>query len=109
MNYMLTCPLTKIFDMSSLTIYAGPKGIEVGQELTFFYPSTEWDMAQGFECICGTATCRGCKSFVLFLYFRIMISSTAFFHICEPLARSCWIVYTWYKPTPLLFLVVYYS
>jgi hypothetical protein len=47
--------------MSSLTIYAGPKGIEVGQELTFFYPSTEWDMAQGFECICGTATCRGCE------------------------------------------------
>lgn len=21
--------------------------------MTFFYPSTEWDMAQGFDCNCG--------------------------------------------------------
>lgn len=25
----------------------------------FFYPSTEWDMAQPFDCLCGTETCRG--------------------------------------------------
>jgi len=28
-----------------------------GDELTFFYPSTEWDMAQPFVCNCGNATC----------------------------------------------------
>lgn len=34
-------------------VRAGPKGIEKGGDITFFYPSTEWDMAQGFECGCG--------------------------------------------------------
>ncbi len=45
--------------MSRSAIYAGPRGLEPGDELTFFYPSTEWDMAQGFACICNTASCRG--------------------------------------------------
>lgn len=42
-----------------MAITAGAKGLAVGQELTFFYPSTEWDMAQGFDCFCGAKTCRG--------------------------------------------------
>jgi hypothetical protein len=25
----------------------------------FFYPSTEWSMAQPFDCLCGTPSCRG--------------------------------------------------
>lgn len=25
----------------------------------FFYPSTEWHMAQPFDCFCGTPSCRG--------------------------------------------------
>lgn len=29
------------------------------EEMQFFYPSTEWDMAQPFECICAAPTCRG--------------------------------------------------
>lgn len=33
--------------------------IKEGDELTFFYPSSEWDMSQGFECKCGTERCRG--------------------------------------------------
>jgi hypothetical protein len=45
--------------MASLSVLAGDKGLRVGDELTFFYPSTEWDMAQGFSCFCGTPTCRG--------------------------------------------------
>ena len=31
--------------------------IEVGDELTFFYPSTEWNMAQPFNCFCNTTKC----------------------------------------------------
>jgi hypothetical protein len=45
--------------MASRSIIAGENGLSIGQELTFFYPSTEWDMAQGFDCFCGTKTCRG--------------------------------------------------
>ncbi len=31
--------------------------IEVGDELTFFYPSTEWDMVQAFACTCNNNNC----------------------------------------------------
>lgn len=34
-------------------VLAGPQGIKKGGDITFFYPSTEWDMAQGFDCSCG--------------------------------------------------------
>jgi hypothetical protein len=34
-------------------------GIKEGDELTFFYPSTEWEMAQPFQCRCREAKCRG--------------------------------------------------
>jgi len=27
--------------------------------MTFFYPSTEWDMAQPFTCLCGSSKCLG--------------------------------------------------
>ncbi|KAL7418468.1 hypothetical protein Q5752_006926 [Cryptotrichosporon argae] len=33
--------------------------IKAGDDLTFFYPSTEWDMAQGFDCSCGATDCLG--------------------------------------------------
>ncbi|MCJ1477547.1 hypothetical protein MMC13_006219 [Lambiella insularis] len=34
-----------------------PVGLTAGEELTFFYPSTEWEMAQPFDCRCGAKTC----------------------------------------------------
>jgi len=33
--------------------------IAVGDVLTYFYPSTEWDMAAPFVCRCGAAACLG--------------------------------------------------
>ncbi|KAI1636166.1 hypothetical protein F4809DRAFT_641725 [Biscogniauxia mediterranea] len=48
-----------IFDTANLNIIAGPKGLRPGDELTFFYPSTEWSMAQPFDCLCGAPSCRG--------------------------------------------------
>lgn len=33
------------------------KALQPGDELTFFYPSTEWDMAQPFVCNCGSRDC----------------------------------------------------
>ncbi|KAK0706469.1 hypothetical protein B0T26DRAFT_655150 [Lasiosphaeria miniovina] len=54
-----SCEPSLIFDMANRAIIAGPKGLQPGDELTFFYPSTEWTMAQPFDCLCGTPTCRG--------------------------------------------------
>ncbi|KAJ7113714.1 hypothetical protein C8R43DRAFT_1099525 [Mycena crocata] len=35
------------------------KNIDAGSPITFFYPSTEWEMDQAFECQCGTESCLG--------------------------------------------------
>jgi hypothetical protein len=35
------------------------KPIRPGMPVTFFYPSTEWDMAQPFKCNCGAKECLG--------------------------------------------------
>ncbi|KAG7531975.1 hypothetical protein FFLO_03982 [Filobasidium floriforme] len=35
------------------------KGIKKGETLTFFYPSTEWDMGVPFDCLCGSEKCLG--------------------------------------------------
>ncbi|KAK1999982.1 hypothetical protein LX36DRAFT_450416 [Colletotrichum falcatum] len=54
-----SCEPSLIFDTGNFNILAGPKGLRPGDELTFFYPSTEWHMAQPFDCFCGTPSCRG--------------------------------------------------
>lgn len=33
--------------------------IKKGDEVTFDYDATEWDMASPFACLCGAPTCRG--------------------------------------------------
>jgi hypothetical protein len=35
------------------------KGVKEGGALSFFYPSTEWDVRQVFECGCGAEACIG--------------------------------------------------
>lgn len=35
------------------------RDIARGEEFTFFYPSTEWDMEEAFECQCQTKSCLG--------------------------------------------------
>lgn len=51
-----SCAPNIFFDTTSMLVIA-LKPIETGDELTFFYPSTEWDMAQTFECQCGAENC----------------------------------------------------
>ena len=33
--------------------------IKAGEELTIFYPSTEWSMDRGFNCLCQSENCLG--------------------------------------------------
>lgn len=35
------------------------KDIKEGEQLTYFYPSTEWQMIQPFDCNCGSEKCLG--------------------------------------------------
>ncbi len=38
------------------------KDIAENEEVTFFYPATEWQMAQVFDCFCGHNNCLGAIS-----------------------------------------------
>jgi hypothetical protein len=53
-----SCEPNVFFDTSSMFVIA-LKELRPGDELTFFYPSTEWHMVQPFRCNCGTASCLG--------------------------------------------------
>lgn len=51
-----SCSPNAFFDTTAMQfICVAP--IKPGDEITFFYPSSEWDMAQSFKCHCGSANC----------------------------------------------------
>lgn len=51
-----SCEPNAFFDTTEMKLVA-LKEIKPNEELTFFYPSTEWKMDQAFECLCGSAHC----------------------------------------------------
>jgi hypothetical protein len=51
-----SCHPTVLVDTSCLMVFAA-RDIVAGEELTFFYPSTEWRMVRPFICLCGSAHC----------------------------------------------------
>jgi hypothetical protein len=53
-----SCDPNVFFDTYTMQVVA-LKPIAEGDEMTFFYPSTEWDMVQPFKCYCGTSRCLG--------------------------------------------------
>jgi hypothetical protein len=53
-----SCNPTVFVDTVALSIYA-LVDIYPQQELTFFYPATEWQMAEPFYCQCGDEHCLG--------------------------------------------------
>ncbi len=53
-----SCDPNVFFDTSSMQLVA-LKEIHSEEEMTFFYPSTEWEMTQSFNCYCGSPRCIG--------------------------------------------------
>jgi len=53
-----SCSPNIFFDTTSLEVIC-VRPVKVGEEMTFFYPSSEWDMAQPFDCCCGSSDCLG--------------------------------------------------
>ena len=51
-----SCDPNVFFDTTTMQLLA-LKEIQPGDEFMFFYPSTEWEMAQPFDCFCGTNKC----------------------------------------------------
>ena len=53
-----SCDPNVDFDVAQWRLVA-LRPIAVGEELTFFYPATEWAMASPFGCVCGSPRCLG--------------------------------------------------
>ena len=51
-----SCEPNVFFNTTNMVVTCLKK-IEVGEALTFFYPSTEWSMEQGFDCLCESEQC----------------------------------------------------
>jgi hypothetical protein len=51
-----SCDPNVILDTTNLQMIAR-RDIEKGEELSFFYPSTEWEMDAPFICLCGSTNC----------------------------------------------------
>jgi len=53
-----SCSPNIFFDLSTFKAIC-LRAINKGDELFYFYPSTEWEMAEPFQCLCGSANCLG--------------------------------------------------
>lgn len=51
-----SCDPNTFFDIEQWRLIA-LKPIAAGEPITFFYPSTEWTMAEPFDCGCGSPRC----------------------------------------------------
>ncbi len=51
-----SCQPNTIVDTTAMTVSA-VRDIGTGEELNFFYPSTEWEMDRPFICLCGAPQC----------------------------------------------------
>ena len=51
-----SCDPNVILDTENLQMVAC-RDIEKGEELSFFYPATEWEMDAPFICLCGASNC----------------------------------------------------
>ncbi|KAK9899869.1 galactose-proton symport [Cystobasidium minutum MCA 4210] len=55
-----SCDPSLVFDMSKMEVrVVDDRDLKEGDALTFFYPSSEWDMDQPFDCHCKTSKCCG--------------------------------------------------
>ncbi|PHH66653.1 hypothetical protein CDD81_6490 [Ophiocordyceps australis] len=58
-----SCAPSLIFDMTRFEVRVAPdRPLKAGDMLTFFYPSTEWQMVQPFDCECGAG--EKCLGFI---------------------------------------------
>ncbi len=53
-----SCDPNVEFSFETMTIRAR-RTIGRGEELSFFYPATEWEMSSPFSCVCGSVACVG--------------------------------------------------
>lgn len=66
-----SCTPNAFFDTTSMKVIS-LRHIKPGDEITFFYPSTEWNMQQPFICNCGAPECLGWIQGASYLSFQTL-------------------------------------
>ncbi len=81
-----SCAPNVFFDASDRVVKAINK-IEIGEELTFFYPSTIPSMDRKFDCICQSKDCLGTIRGAAYLPLDILTKYQLTQHIKQCLAK----------------------
>lgn len=66
-----SCSPNVIINTTKMQVIAN-QSIQAGSELTFFYPSTEWEMVNPFICLCGSPSCIHVVAGAKFLSFSML-------------------------------------
>ncbi|MGB3006760.1 MAG: SET domain-containing protein-lysine N-methyltransferase [Chitinophagaceae bacterium] len=53
-----SCDPNVFFNTTTMQLVA-LREVSIEEEMSFFYPSTEWEMTQSFNCYCGSPACIG--------------------------------------------------
>jgi hypothetical protein len=77
-----SCRPNTWIDTENLSLMAA-RAISAGEELTFFYPSTEWEMVQPFLCHCQAPGCLGFVAGAKYLNMDILSQYNISPHILE--------------------------
>lgn len=80
-----SCSPNTLIDTENLSLIAA-KAISAGEELTFFYPSTEWEMVQPFFCHCTAPECLGLVAGAKYLTMDILSQYYISPHILEQIS-----------------------
>ena len=84
-----SCAPNVFFDGRDRVVKAINK-IEIGEELTFFYPSTEWSMDREFDCNCQSKNCLGTIRGAAYLPLDILTKYQIAQHIQQRLLKRVW-------------------
>lgn len=80
-----SCDPNSRIDFTTWTLVA-TRRIERGEQVTFNYLTTEWDLASPFPCACGAEACKG---WIRGLRYLPIARRSAVAESCSPYLRDC--------------------
>ena len=81
-----SCNPNVFFDLQTMTLRT-LRPIQKGEEVAFFYPSTEWAMTEAFDCLCNSEQCLGRIQGAAFLGEEILETHQLSIHIKTKLSE----------------------
>lgn len=77
-----SCHPNLFFDTQKMELVV-LRPVEAGEELSFFYPSTEWRMTEAFDCGCNSKHCLGHIQGAAYLTYDSLVKYRLSAHILQ--------------------------